>query len=496
MGKRLWGAPDKENDNNDDTAINFHINDLLYLIEDSQHSSYPIAVFDLNKQEVVGRFTIYHPGLSYSSMMLPVPYEDRIILRRSYSRISCLTFHQPKEGDMAWAAEFTEGIQVVAPEENAVFNVELSQSAPAINKVQFLVDGKLHTTDTTPPFVFEAGFPQAGVHQVQGIAIAEDGSKAQTSERLVSVVDWEVRLLPNNVTMEVGEQRRFIPVAFNPRNGHQLPQRFQALQMGQFLDTAYSTPFAKITQEHHEKWHARAALSVSSGTIVTSNESEGKNPYQTWGSFTPSEPGKHTVTVKYTHAGVTKEAQVSVLVRDPNEKLEQSVRSLAPLRTYKVGGGSLRQMIAAMDSNLNPAEVNWKVTDGPAKETGKGARMEVTGPGWITLQAQHPGNDRYKPSEPVIQRVLAIPQNDEQTALNMSFEPLADATTSDGPFTLQAASPSSEPVRISVISGPAFIQENQLFLTGKIGTVTLIAEHPGDLTYLPARPIIREFKVK
>ena len=79
LGKRLWGAPDKENDNNDDTAINFRINDLLYLIEDSQHSSYPIAVFDLNKQEVVGRFTIHHPGLSYSSMMLPVPYKDRIL---------------------------------------------------------------------------------------------------------------------------------------------------------------------------------------------------------------------------------------------------------------------------------------------------------------------------------------------------------------------------------------------------------------------------------
>ena len=87
---------------------------------------------------------------------------------------------------------------------------------------------------TQPSLRIRSRLSQAGVHQVQGIAIAEDGSKAQTSERLVSVVDWEVRLLPNNVTMEVGEQRRFIPVVFNPRNGHQLPQRFQALQMGQF----------------------------------------------------------------------------------------------------------------------------------------------------------------------------------------------------------------------------------------------------------------------
>ena len=102
------------------------------------------------------------------------------------------------------------------------------------------------------------------------------------------------------------------------------------------------------------------------------------------------------------------------------------------------------------------------------KETGKGARMEITGPGWITLQAQHPGNDRYKPSELVIQR-SGHSSNAERTTLNMSFEPLADATTSDGhlPFRLRVQVLNR---LYSVISGPAFIQENQLFLTGETGT--------------------------
>lgn len=490
--QRLWGEEGRD-DNNDDTAINFRINDLLYLVEDSQHSSYPIAVVDLNKREVVGRFTIHHPGLSYSSMMLPVPWRDRLILRRSYCRISCLTFTAPTTEPAPLTVEFEEGIQVVATDEEAVFTVTSTTPEASISEVRFTIDGEPAGVDTSAPYELRRSFSDHGVRRVQATAVDSAGNEATTSQRLLSVVEWEVRLLPESTTIDLDQQRRFIPVVFDAHTGQQLPQRFQAVQMAQFLDTTYSTPFAPLTNTHRDAWLARAQLSAEGGAI-SMTLGDGKQRYNSWGTYTPAEAGEHTIQVQYTHAGSTKTATASVRVRAPDERLPQAMRRLAPLRTYVVGAGSLRQMVAAMDSQTNHERVIWELREGNATKRNHN-RFDVTGPGWIDLEGHHPGNERFAPSAPFTQRVLALRPNTTRNPNTITFGELADVRVDHGSIDLSALSHSDEPVQLSVISGPARITGNSLHLTGQPGIVTVIAEHDGDVQFTRATPVVREFTV-
>ncbi len=369
--QRLWGAdkgkgPITDKDLNDDTAINIRINNLLYLVEDSQHLSYPIAVVDLDQRKVVGRFTIHNPGLSYSSMMLPIPWKDKLILRRSYGRISCLSFSQPTiKPDLQ--AEFIEGIQVVATNEEAVFTVALKNKAP-LSEVRFIINGEDAGTDTEAPFELRKAFAQPGTHLVQATAVDAAGNTATTSQRLLKVVEWEVRLLPEKVHMELGQRRRFIPVVYDANSGHLLPQRFQAVQMGQFLDSAWSTPLGQITKQHIADWHARATFKATGGTVNNGPGQNPKAPFNESGSYTAQEAGEQSISVSYSHAGVTKEATAMIKVRAEGERLSQHVFHQAPLGTYRVNKGSIRQMLLALDSGLDPSKVVWKLVEGPANQ--------------------------------------------------------------------------------------------------------------------------------
>ncbi len=87
------------------------------------------------------------------------------------------------------------------------------------------------------------------------------------------------------------------------------------------------------------------------------------------------------------------------------------------------------------------------------------------------------------------------PQCNLGTNQTITFDPIGDKFTNDGPFTVSATSSSGLPVIFYVASGPAKLVGNTITLTGKIGTVEVRATQPGDDTFNPARAVIRKFKV-
>ena len=80
----------------------------------------------------------------------------------------------------------------------------------------------------------------------------------------------------------------------------------------------------------------------------------------------------------------------------------------------------------------------------------------------------------------------------EQT---ISFDPVPDKLTTDGPFDLTATASSGLPVSYSIVSGPATVSGNTLTLTGQTGTVVVRASQAGDSEYLAAPDVEQSFNV-
>ena len=92
---------------------------------------------------------------------------------------------------------------------------------------------------------------------------------ASSFKKLLSVIDWEVRLLSGPTTIPLdGGKRRFIPLAFDANNGDLLPQRFQPIRMSYLLDNTRPSPFTQPTTAMIESWHQRAQLSTSSELFI------------------------------------------------------------------------------------------------------------------------------------------------------------------------------------------------------------------------------------
>jgi len=486
------GAIDLGDDGNDDTAIVFRINNYLYQVIDSQHLHYPTVVVDMDTRQIVGSFTILHPGISYSSQMLPVFHGDRMILRRGYCRVSAFTFKTPDSETLR--VKVNEPISVVASEETATFTASVVEGTAT--EVQWFVDGSPVKTDTSEPYSLEVTKSEAGVYQVHAVAIADGGEQASSFKKLLKVVDWEVLLLPRKATIQVGTgKRRFIPIAVDANTGALLPQKFQAVRQSQSLDNTWLTPFQSPSSALEASWHVRANLTASAGTIHTSAENlpGADTPlWSSWGTYTSDEAGTHTVTGEITHNGVTRSAKSTVHVFAADEKLSQELVYLPTPRNGVVGGSS-----ASVSLALSSGDTQWgiEVIDGPASIRGIG-RFNVLGQGVVTLEIQHSGNDRYLPLDPIRFKIPFVPAGD-RTPQTISFPAIMDRAAVSDPFVVTATSPSELPVEVSVISGPAAIdpETNTVTLTGGTGTVTLIAEHHGDPTYASALPVLREFQV-
>jgi sugar lactone lactonase YvrE len=81
------------------------------------------------------------------------------------------------------------------------------------------------------------------------------------------------------------------------------------------------------------------------------------------------------------------------------------------------------------------------------------------------------------------------------TPQTIIFSALADRVPSSPAFTLSASASSSLPVVFTIVSGPATLTGNTVFLTGASGTVTVRATEPGDASFAAAPPQDRSFTV-
>jgi len=484
------------NSEQDDQAIVYRINNLLYQIIDSQHSSYEHAVVDMDSNQVVGRFTLSTPGLSYSSFMIPVPYHGDLLLKKAYGRLSRLTFSEQPTTEVS--VQLKEPIAVVARNETASFTAEVTTlGSRSVSEVQFFIDGQLESVDDQAPYEFSPTLSQADIYQVKAVAIDDLGQSYESHSRLLDVVDWEVILLPGQLDIQLGESRRLIPLAINKKTGYFLPQRFQAVPMGYEYDNTHDPVFAPITLEDEHSMRDKASYLASNGTVEigTSINEGGRIGYYIWGSYTPSATGEQLIQASITHDGVTRSATSIARVFAPGEKISQ--RNLEVLeQPVRVVDGKFF-LSSAWSSHASGAI--YTLLSGPADpgNTPTFPRWEATAAGKVTYQVYHPGNDRYLPSEPVTASFLVRSASASLLPQSITFDPIPDKAPSSAPFAVFADSPSSEPVTIKMISGPAYLGENNtVYLTGKKGVVSILAEHEGDWEYAAALPVIREFYVR
>nr|WP_170299232.1 putative Ig domain-containing protein [Larkinella terrae] len=81
------------------------------------------------------------------------------------------------------------------------------------------------------------------------------------------------------------------------------------------------------------------------------------------------------------------------------------------------------------------------------------------------------------------------------TAQTITLNDIADRAPNSAAFTPEASASSGKPVIFYVIEGPAVIAEGKVFLTGRLGRVTIrAAQHGGD-GFKPARPVEKSFNV-
>lgn len=80
------------------------------------------------------------------------------------------------------------------------------------------------------------------------------------------------------------------------------------------------------------------------------------------------------------------------------------------------------------------------------------------------------------------------------TAQTITFAPLANKITTDGPITLTATASSGQPVSFTV-TGPATLSGTTLTLTGQPGLVTVTASRPAGAGFAAAADVVRTFTV-
>lgn len=132
--------------------------------------------------------------------------------------------------------------------------------------------------------------------------------------------------------------------------------------------------------------------------------------------------------------------------------------------------------------------VSFAVVSGPA--TLNGGALTLTGSGVVTMQATQAGDATFN-AAPAVNRSFTV----TPVAQSITFAPLPDVTTTNGPITLSATASSGLPVSFTWVSGPAKVSGNQLLLTGA-GVVTVQASQAGDVTFAAATPLTQSFAVR
>jgi MBG domain/Passenger-associated-transport-repeat len=151
-------------------------------------------------------------------------------------------------------------------------------------------------------------------------------------------------------------------------------------------------------------------------------------------------------------------------------------------QTYGVGTLTLNGYVS---SGL---AVSYGVPSGPAYANNN--QLIVTGAGTVTVVATQQGDGNYAPADAVTNSFVVAQAN--QFITSSQFP---DVTYGVGPITFaSSAQPSGLPVSYTVLSGPAAISNNVLYLIGA-GTITLQESQTGNANYLPASNFMTSFVV-
>ncbi|MCF8243857.1 MAG: DUF11 domain-containing protein [Saprospiraceae bacterium] len=136
--------------------------------------------------------------------------------------------------------------------------------------------------------------------------------------------------------------------------------------------------------------------------------------------------------------------------------------------------------------------VSFNIVSGPATISGNTITLGGT-TGTVTVRAVQAGNANWNAASPVERSfTVSAPGLLNQT---ITFNALANKTTTSPPFTIAATASSGLPVTFTLVSGPATLSGNTVTLTGATGTVSIRASQAGNAQYNPAADVTRSFGV-
>ncbi len=256
---------------------------------------------------------------------------------------------------------------------------------------------------------------------------------------------------------------------------------------------------------------------VGGNEVVVSKGSFGLFTDQVWtvGTMNPGETA--TITCNFfilQNAPLTAYAQVSTATPSdndstpgngtaptPNEDDEAAFTAGAP------GAGPQNQTItftaipnkvttdapfAISASATSGLPVSFSIVSGPATISGNTITLGGT-TGTVTVRATQAGNANWNAATPVERSfTVSAPGLLNQT---ITFNSLANKTTTSPPFTISATASSGLPVTFTLVSGPATLSGNTVTLTGATGTVSIKASQAGNAQYNPAADVTRSFGV-
>ncbi|MEO9967522.1 MAG: ThuA domain-containing protein [Reichenbachiella sp.] len=145
-------------------------------------------------------------------------------------------------------------------------------------------------------------------------------------------------------------------------------------------------------------------------------------------------------------------------------------------------------LVASTTSEL---DLVYEVTSGPA--TVSQQTVTLTGiTGVVDIEISQAGNDDYLPASTSLSfNVMDV----NKSAQTITFDPPENLTFGDDPLLLGASSSSGLDVNLTVVSGPATLDDLVLTLTGA-GTVVLRATQAGDETFNPAPQLDRSVLIE
>lgn len=195
--------------------------------------------------------------------------------------------------------------------------------------------------------------------------------------------------------------------------------------------------------------------------------------------------GAGVVTVRASQAGDASFAAAPYVERTFSVAKAGQIIGFGPLSGRTFGDPAFSLSAAGGGST---STVVFSVVSGPA--TLNGVNVILTGAGAVTLRASQAGDGNYLPAEDV-ERSFTV----AKAAQVITFAPLADRTYGDTAFDLTASGgASTSPVVFSMVSGPGFIVDTTLTITGA-GPIVVRASQAGDVNYLPALGVDRSFNV-